>query len=60
VSPGNFSNQWLEFFMATVFQIKLAHVLPEVLHRKTGDYGKLPPQFRRLVFHDDLPHPDFS
>jgi hypothetical protein len=45
VSPGYFSNQWLEFLMTGVFQIKLAHV-PEVLHRKISDSGKLPPQVR--------------
>jgi hypothetical protein len=51
VSPGYFSNQWLEFFMPVVFQIKLPHV-PEVLHRKTGDSGKFPPQIRGKAFHD--------
>jgi hypothetical protein len=37
--------------MAMVFQVKLAHV-PEVLHRKTRDPGKLPPQVSGQVLHD--------
>jgi len=37
--PANFSNQWLEFFRATVLLEKLAHV-PDILNREAPNAWK--------------------
>jgi len=41
--PRDFSNQWLESFIAAIFRDELSHV-PEVLDRKTAHAGEILPQ----------------
>lgn len=40
LGPTDFSNQWLEFWLALILGVELAHV-PEVLRRETVPTGKL-------------------
>jgi len=51
MAPGNFSNQWLEFWAALIFLVELPHI-PQVLDGKAFDAGKFPLEIIGQSFHN--------